>query len=381
MALSHLRSMADRWRYDSAMQVCRLCFGESAALKERFDTEGSPGICPTCGSKVVRILEASELADLFAGIEAYYEPLCGNSYTLGKEGIYGIGPGIGEDSLVEVLREDWDVFSDRISDTQAEGILECVWPDYVGEYLRRPSNRLREVRSELDEVKHHLHDGQLATNAFHQILDPWVESLGSSRATLTWCRARIQDSRGRVFPSNSMGGPPPDKARAGRANPKGVPFLYVSSDEATAVAELRAEPADWVTVAEVKIPRKGSWVLDLSRDVRIIDPFALTDLDEALMVREFLQYFAGELSRPVRARDQATEYVSTQAISTYFRDRGYSGIVLPSSLSNGTNAVFFDPTVATITNPVQRAVWSKELDVVDDGEFDRRGRQRRGLPY
>ena len=363
------------------MQVCHLCFGESAALKERFDTDGSPGTCPTCGSEGVRILEASEIADLFEGIEAYYEPLCGDPYTLGKEGIYGIGPGIGEDSLVEVLREDWDVFSDRITDEKAEEILGRVWLDYSGEYMCRPSKRWREVRSELDEVKQRLHDGELATNTLHEFLDPCYEILGSRLTTLTWWRARIQDSRGHVFPTNSMGAPPPDKARAGRANPKGDPFLYVSSDEATAIAEVRAEPGDWVTVARVAIPPKGSLVLDLSSDVRIIDPFEQTDLHEALMVREFLQSFAYELSRPVRVRDQAIEFVLTQAISTYFRERKYSGVVFPSSLSSGTNAVFFDPEAATITNPVQRAVWSKALDVVDDGEFDRRSRRRRGLPY
>lgn len=381
MVLGHLRTMADRLRYDSAMQVCHLCFGESAALKERFDTDGSPGTCPSCGSEGVRILEASELADLFAGIEAYYQPLCGDPYELGKEGIYGIGSDLGEDSLVEVIRENWDVFSDQTTDEQAEEILGCVWPQYLGEYMCNPSDRWQEVQDKLDEAKQRLHDGQLATNALHEILDPWVESLGSSLTTLTWWRARIQDSRSRVFPTKSMGAPPADQVRAGRANPQGVRFLYVSSDEATAVAEVRAEPGDWVTVARVEIPRKGSWVLDLSRDVRIIDPFARTDLDEALMVRGFLQNFAYELSRPVRARDQATEYVSMQAISTYFRDRGYSGVVFPSSLSGGTNAVFFDPTAATITDPVRRAVWSKSLDVVDDREFDRRGRQRQGLPY
>ena len=363
------------------MQVCHLCFGESVALKERFDVEGSPGVCPTCGSDGVQLLEASELADLFAGIEAYYEPLCGDPYRLGKDGFYGIGPGIGEDSLVEVLREDWEVFSDRITDEQAEEILECVWPNYAGEYMCRPSKRWRQVRSELDEVKQRLHAGELAADAFHRILDPWVELLGSGLTTLIWWRARIQDLRGQPFPSEAMGAPPPDQARAGRANPEGVPFLYVSSDEATAIAEVRAEPGDWVTVAKVVMPRKGLWVLDLTRDVRIIDPFYHSDLDEALMVREFLQNFAYELSRPVRARDQAVEYVSTQAISMYFRDRGYNGVVFPSSVSNGTNAVFFDPGAATITDPTQRAVWSKSLDVVDDREFDRRGRQRRGIPW
>lgn len=348
------------------MQICQLCLGESAALEERFNTAGHQGKCPTCGSKEARILEASELAVQFEGIEAYYEPLCGNPYRLGKEGIYGIGPGIGEESLVEVLRVDWEIFSDRITDAQAEEILGCVWPNYAGEYMCRPSKRWRNVQSAMDEVTQRLRDGQLAIDALHKILNPWVASLVSSLTTLTWWRARIQESRGCVFPSNSMGAPPPDKASAGRANPEGIPVLYVASDESTAIAEAKAKPDDWVTVAQVEIPRKGSYMLDLSRDVRIIDPFAYMDLDEALMVREFLSSFAHELSRPTGNSDKVSEYNSTQAISMYFRDNGFKGLVYPSTKSRGTNAVFFDSEAVTITKPVQWAGLVKDLDVIDD---------------
>lgn len=367
------------------MHVCAQCFGESPALRERFEEAGSPGDCPTCGATGVRVLDAASLSDLFQGFETYYEPLCGDPYTLGKEGISGIGPDTGDESLVTVLREDWEVFSDRISDEQAEDILASVWPGYSGEYMVRPSERWREVREEVEEFKRRLGaasegdaDGQ---GALRELLDPWVESLGSSLPRSSWVRARVQENRGTPFAVSEMGAPPPENATAGRANPQGIPFLYVSSDEATAIAEVRAEPGDWVTVAQVEVPARGTLVLDLIREVRVIDPFGHTDLDEALMVREFLHQFGDELSRPIRRKDAEAEYVPTQSIAMYFRSNGYAGVVFPSSVSSGMNAVFFDATGAAISAPVERAVWSKSLDVVDSREFDRRERQRRGLPF
>lgn len=84
------------------MKVCAQCFGESASLRARFDEAGIAGICPTCGADGVRVLDASALSDLFEGLEALYEPLCGDPYTLGKEDISGIGPDTGDDPLGSV---------------------------------------------------------------------------------------------------------------------------------------------------------------------------------------------------------------------------------------------------------------------------------------
>lgn len=367
------------------MKVCVQCFGESATLRAHVEEAGIAGDCPTCGAKGVRVLDAAELADLFQGLEAHYEPLCGDPYTLGKEGISGIGPDTGDDSLVAILREDWEVFSDRLEDDQAEAILARVWPGYTGEYMVQPSRRWREVQGKIDDLKRQLRasgsdvtDGQAQLQA---LLDPWVESLGSYPTQTSWIRGRIHDLRGAPFPAAEMGAPPAEKATAGRANRKGVPLLYVASDESTAIAEVRAEPGDWVTLVQVDMPSKGTLVLDLTQNVRTIDPFAHADLDKALMVREFLHQFGYELSRPIRRRDAEVEYVPTQVISEYFRANGYAGIAFPSSVSAGANAVFFEPSAATISSPIERGVWSKSLDIVDGREFDRRSRQRRGLPF
>jgi RES domain-containing protein len=178
-----------------------------------------------------------------------------------------------------------------------------------------------------------------------------------------------------------MGAPPPKKARAGRANPAGIPHLYVASDQPTAVAEVRAEPGDWVTVASVTIGAAPMRVLDLTRDVRIVDPHAHKDLHEALVLRELLHVFAYELGRPVRPGDTELDYVATQFIAEYFRDKRVGGIIFPSALADERNAVFFDPNVATIGQCVEATVWSKSVDVVDTNEFERRDRKRRGYGF
>jgi hypothetical protein len=119
------------------MLVCPSCFGESQALSARFAERGADRDCPTCGDEDVKVLEASELSDLFEGIKDHYQPLIGDSYRLGKFGISGLGSDPDDDSLVEILREEWEVFSDAIDDDTAELILTEIWPGYTGQYMHR----------------------------------------------------------------------------------------------------------------------------------------------------------------------------------------------------------------------------------------------------
>jgi len=367
------------------MLVCPACFGDSDTLRTRFDERGVDGECPTCNNTNVKVLDAEGLSDLFEGLKDHYEPVIGDRYRLHKDGVTGLGPWMGADSLAEILRDQWEVFSDAIDDDTAEEILAGIWPGYVGEYMCRGSRGWREVQSEWESLKHSLmHEwrfflsGKPVSRAVSRLLDPWSELLGTPLDARDWRRARIQESCGKVIPSDQMGAPPREKARAGRANPAGIPHLYVASDQSTAVAEVRAEPGDWVTIATVTIHPEPMQVLDLTRDVRIVDPFAHKDLHEALMLRELQQVFSYELRRPIRVGDSELDYVATQFIAEYCRNEGLGGIVFPSSLANGVNAVFFDPGVATISNSVEVTVWSKSVDVVDVREFERRDRERAG---
>jgi hypothetical protein len=53
-----------------------------------------------------------------------------------------------------------------------------------------------------------------------------------------WFRARIRSDDG-VFPIDQMGAPPKRRASHGRANPAGIPYLYLGSKAKPATAEIR----------------------------------------------------------------------------------------------------------------------------------------------
>ena len=75
-----------------------------------------------------------------------------------------------------------------------------------------------------------------------------------------------------------------NRAREGRANPKGIPYLYLATEQETAVAEVRPWIGSRVSIA----------VFLLSREVRVVN--AVSD-DHGLVV------YAGEPKPEVRERE------------------------------------------------------------------------------
>ncbi len=71
-------------------------------------------------------------------------------------------------------------------------------------------------------------------------------------------RARIMPWERRFnaepYPTTEMGAPPPHLARGGRLNPGGIRYLYLASDQETALAEVRPWVEATVTVAEFQLP-------------------------------------------------------------------------------------------------------------------------------
>ncbi len=64
-------------------------------------------------------------------------------------------------------------------------------------------------------------------------------------------RSRISEKTG--IPSEKMGNPPKDKATGGRANPKGISYLYLANNVKTSLYEARATLFDYVTVADFRL--------------------------------------------------------------------------------------------------------------------------------
>ena len=164
---------------------------------------------------------------------------------------------------------------------------------------------------------------------------------------IVWYRARLMSSDDPI-PLDEMGAPPRDRAGHGRANPAGIPYLYLGSTPSTSVAELRPHTGEKACVAEFKLPDLR--FADLRDPRKLISPL-LGDESEIIRLRAdlpLLERLGDELTRPVQPRGAPYEYIPTQYLCEYIKKCGFDGVVYRSSVSsdNGVNLALFSPDLA-----------------------------------
>lgn len=161
-------------------------------------------------------------------------------------------------------------------------------------------------------------------------------------------RARIHYKKSDVFGVGDMGAPKREDSKSGRANPEGIPFLYLSEEAKTTLYETRVIKHDVVTVGEFRIVGKDPlFVEDLTEvdldDIELLDEDVVTLAKRKLLIRALSQ----DMSHPMRRFDSAVEYVPTQFICEYVQlTQSVTGIRFSSSVyPGGTNIVIFDPAL------------------------------------
>lgn len=355
------------------MLICYQCFSSSPTLKAKFAAEGKRGECDLCTVRRTRVLDASDLSELFAGLSRLYEVAQRGEhfYSVKDEDDIFEGGDTGE-MLPQLLQDEWPIFADGMDHDDIESILREVWPDYSSDLYAKEALWDRHPDDEWDSIKHHVkherrffqEESDYDFTSLPSLLGPFVKRLTNKRAGGRWVRARIQATPDKLIPLNEMGAPPKERATAGRANPTGISYLYLASNEATACAEVRAEPGHGVSVAKFKIPGKIK-VLDVATIMRGIDPFAHVDLKGEIEKSQLVRAFAHDLSRPVLAEDAPLDYVPTQYLAEYFVSKGFDGIRYRSSVAEGTNLVLFKPQKAKPVSVRTLLVQAKSLMIID----------------
>lgn len=148
--------------------------------------------------------------------------------------------------------------------------------------------------------------------------------------------------------------PESEKAFEGRINPKGIPCLYLATDEKTAVSEVRPWAGSYVTVAQLETI-KDLKVIDCSRGE--INPMNVTvsDLDKLWKLEQptpeetmktIWRWVDKDFSEPVDHNDNTAGYVTTQIIAELFKTNGFDGIKYKSLFNNGKNLALFDINAA-----------------------------------
>lgn len=141
-----------------------------------------------------------------------------------------------------------------------------------------------------------------------------------------------------------------DRAMEGRANPKGIPMLYLCSNKDAAMSEVRPWLGSMISL--------GNFVT--TRDLRLIDcsrfPAKQTDvLFERPRVERWAALVWSEIDRaftkPVTRSDDTGEYVATQILVELFRDEGFDGIAYQSAFGEKSkNFALFDLDAAELAS-------------------------------
>lgn len=208
------------------------------------------------------------------------------------------------------------------------------WPAEVDEFLR--------VLLETSEKRHR-------TVRKGHIL--WRAQLGEGEP---WPANDDQEPMPVAHPPERMK-PRPRRGTEGRANPKGIPYLYLADDRDTAMAEVRPWVGASVSVAQFRVARdlrvlhvateqktkgRGIWISFEGR----VEP-SPPEREEAVW-RAIDTAFA----QPIERGDDSADYVPTQVIAEWFRHRGFDGIVYRSGLGPGRNVALFDLDAARPLN-------------------------------
>jgi RES domain-containing protein len=142
-------------------------------------------------------------------------------------------------------------------------------------------------------------------------------------------------------------------AREGRANPKGIPVLYLASDNATAVAETRPWIGAHVSVGEFAT----------TREVAVVDCSSADSLwwpSDALTAEELEEAAWGHMndafSRPITPSDDHASYLATQLLVEAFRREGFDGVIYRSSCGPGKCFALFNVTDADLCRCEVRVV-------------------------
>ncbi len=158
------------------------------------------------------------------------------------------------------------------------------------------------------------------------------------RAQLGCIESRNEDDQPCPFPYERMK-PLLSMSIEGRANPKGIPYLYLATDKETAMAEVRPWLGSMISVGQ----------FETTRDMKVINCSA--DQEYAIYLKEpspqkresaVWSHINRAFSVPVSSTEQTAEYIPTQVIAELFKNNVYDGIIYRSALSAGLNVVLFN---------------------------------------
>lgn len=162
-----------------------------------------------------------------------------------------------------------------------------------------------------------------------------------------------------------MGCPPSENTAGGRANPVGIPYLYLSEEPVTCYQEIRPSNSATLYLSEVQATCDLTLVdLTAPKQKMALFKYEEDEIEGILKCLNLLQQFAEELSKPVLPEKSHLDYIPTQFICEYLRSLDiYDGIIFNSSYGTGRNIVLFSEKKVSIQEPSSHKVSSVNVIV------------------
>ena len=339
-------------------KCCINCFDDRGIKSQIEFLSKETGTCSYCRSTEVPLTPPAALLDKFETLIAVYEQRHATDSKL----------------LVTWLRSDWSLFSSvHMDDAHAKELISDIFDN--GELVRQhyipsaqyESNKLGNWQTLRQELLHenrffpqtHIDFSRLESLLSQLLVEP-------QDIITSWYRARIGSSD-KAYEASEMQAPPAKIASHGRANPAGIPYLYLGSTNITAVSEIRPHTGEVVYLADFSTPEK-LLLVDLRNPRKNISPFLLADEEDIGQMRsdlDFLEQLGNELTRPVLPHAAAFDYTPSQYICEFIKKCGFDGVLYSSSVSEGVNLALFNPRSATNGAITKKVVTKVSVSIYD----------------
>lgn len=327
------------------MNICANCFNDEEIKQFIITSSTARTECDCCGQECETI-DLNEISDFFIEFLGLF--------VKDSNGI----------ELVQLIQNDWDIF---YSDVCARKILSAIIDHehfdfsvddkviYTSE-VQECFSVWEKLKSEVQEEKRYFSD----LGSFNW--EVYIKSNAQIRKGTVLYRARITPDGRKKLKTNEMGCPPKERATAGRANPVGIPYLYLCNKIETTFYEVRAVYLDRLSIGKFTV-RRDLNIVDFSNKISLF--FTYTDSESNFSIIDIVKRkilfdkISADLSKPLRRFDTEIEYVPTQLICEYCKQNGADGIRFNSSLhQGGTNVVLFNSLDATCTSVLHREIKS-----------------------
>lgn len=315
------------------MYICKDCFLDEELRSEINANAVIDGICDVCGKKG-KVMDFSEFHGFFTDILELCSPTVDSNKT-----------------IVDIIQDEWHLFKDK--DIAKVLLIDVIATNNPGYSIADFVNYTDEIRNRVavwDRLKTSVKENsRFFTNMDEFAQYDYLTAGKSLHVDQKLYRSRITPIGQKKIKCDKMGCPPKELATAGRANPIGIPYLYLSDSAKTTYFEVHAVYLDKLSVGTFEIQRELKLV-DFIYDVNLFLAYndGTASLKETVIKKKIIDAISEDLSKPLRRYDSELEYVPTQLICEYCkRIVGADGISFESSLhKGGRNYVLFDDSAA-----------------------------------